>query len=277
MTDEAKILIIEDDPAVRKMLAHALERPGWAIDAVETAEEALEVVGEASHDLVIVDKNLPAMSGVELAREVRERDREVAIVMITGYASVESAMAMIRYGIDAYLEKPFDDIGEIRDRVERSVERVRVLRGGGAEGTSAGATGEAGDRAGDRIASTVEGGGEAARRIAILCPDREAGDRLAEQLEAWGELVRLSASWEAVELFEDRPPTVLVADDGVEDPDIFELVAAVKAIDPGASCLVLLDEPSVKTISRLIELGVDSVLEKPVDARDLLKEMTHLA
>ena len=102
------VLLVEDDTVICSMLKRGLEMSGYAVQATATAEEALALIETTQFDAVITDKNLPGKSGEDVARAVRAKSRESALVMMTGYSSRESAREMQLLRADAYLTKPFE-------------------------------------------------------------------------------------------------------------------------------------------------------------------------
>lgn len=102
-----QVLLVEDEPSVLHMLQGLLEHDGLNVTLATTGEEALARLRESTFDLLVTDKNLPGPDGVELARQARERHPDIGIVMMTGYASVESAQAVLGV-VDEYFTKPFD-------------------------------------------------------------------------------------------------------------------------------------------------------------------------
>lgn len=134
------ILIVDDEETLRSMLEIVFARAGWTPTSVETAEEGWDAIqtGTPAFDLVLTDKNLPGMSGVDLVEKVRRAKNDVPIVMMTAFASAESVVVTMNLGIDAYLEKPFDDLhavpvladGILRRRQEDASRPSRVREAG---------------------------------------------------------------------------------------------------------------------------------------------------
>lgn len=106
--DQARILVVDDEPAIRSGLSTVLETAGYSVDAVESAEAALTYLEEHNIDLAILDIRMSGISGVELMHEIKERWPHIAVILLTGYASLESAIAAVRAGADDYLMKPSD-------------------------------------------------------------------------------------------------------------------------------------------------------------------------
>jgi DNA-binding NtrC family response regulator len=127
MGGPASILIVDDEPVVREMFEFLLTGSGYQVSLAADAEEALESLENFDYNLLIVDKNLPGLSGLELMEKVRELRPQAEFMVITGYASYQSAVEALRLGALDYLEKPFEDIDLIKKKIDRAVERQRLL------------------------------------------------------------------------------------------------------------------------------------------------------
>jgi DNA-binding response OmpR family regulator len=104
-----KILVVDDDKQVRGYLSKVLsEVGGFSIDVAETAEEAHKKIQAATYDLVLVDLKLPDMDGLQLITEIVNSKPEILTVLITGHASIDSAVEAMKRGASDYLTKPFD-------------------------------------------------------------------------------------------------------------------------------------------------------------------------
>jgi len=123
---QADLLVVDDEVVIHQVLASFLEDSGWSIDFVTTAEEALKNLERKEYNLLVVDKNLPGMSGIELMREVRKRHDDVEFIVITAYASYESAIEAMRLGAFDYIEKPFSDLQLVREKLNRALERQHL-------------------------------------------------------------------------------------------------------------------------------------------------------
>jgi DNA-binding response OmpR family regulator len=102
------LLVVEDDPRLRSLLKRMLEEERHVVDVAATGEEGLEVVlGPNGIDIVILDIGLPDLSGLEVARRVRARGVDVAILMLTARDTVGDRVSGLDAGADDYLVKPF--------------------------------------------------------------------------------------------------------------------------------------------------------------------------
>ncbi|HMA88298.1 MAG TPA: phosphate regulon transcriptional regulator PhoB [Burkholderiales bacterium] len=103
------ILVVEDEPAIQELIAVNLEHAGHHVIRARDAEEALRVVRHALPDLLLIDWMLPGMSGVSLARQLRqsERTRQVPMIMLTARAEESDKIMGLEAGADDYVTKPF--------------------------------------------------------------------------------------------------------------------------------------------------------------------------
>jgi DNA-binding NtrC family response regulator len=105
-----RVLVADDEQVVLTVVGNLLRDEGYEVELVLSGKEALERLDAQYFDLMVVDKNLPDMSGLELLRKVRQSQPEMESVLITGYGSLESAIEALHLGAGGYLLKPFEDI-----------------------------------------------------------------------------------------------------------------------------------------------------------------------
>ncbi len=126
----AKILIVDDELIMRESLAGWLERDGHRVDKAPSGEVALEMLEKTRYDILLLDIKMDGMSGLEVLKRVHENDPHVAVVMITAYGSVSTAIEAMKSGAFDYLMKPFDPselgllIEKIIDRQARDLETL---------------------------------------------------------------------------------------------------------------------------------------------------------
>jgi two-component system, NtrC family, response regulator AtoC len=121
------ILVIEDDPGVREVVQLALARPEWQITAVGDAAPALDLFTAGAFDVVLLDLQLPTVSGLVLLQILRERDPNVAVIMLTAYGDVATAVEAMQLGAENFLNKPFD-IVHLETVIERALEKADLRR-----------------------------------------------------------------------------------------------------------------------------------------------------
>ncbi len=120
----ATILVVEDEPDIRELIAYNLEGAGHAALRAGSAEEALESVREALPDLIVIDWMLPGLSGMDLARRLKasKRTEGVPVIMVTARGSEEDKLAGLDIGADDYMTKPFSP-RELNARIKAVLRR----------------------------------------------------------------------------------------------------------------------------------------------------------
>jgi len=108
MTPKASLLVVDDELIVRDSLDKWFREEGYGVTVAESAQEALARMAAKRFDLALVDIKMPGTDGVELQRRMHEIDSDMLVIMMTGYASVETAVAALKNGAYDYVSKPFD-------------------------------------------------------------------------------------------------------------------------------------------------------------------------
>jgi two-component system, NtrC family, response regulator HydG len=106
--EQAKVLVVEDDPDIRKILEMFLSEKGFRVKVADGAQCALDMLSEEPIDLILSDVRMPGMSGLDLLRHLKERDPEIQLVLMSAYSSVKDAVEAIQLGAADYVEKPID-------------------------------------------------------------------------------------------------------------------------------------------------------------------------
>jgi DNA-binding response OmpR family regulator len=106
---KARILAVDDEEIVLGSFRKILVLAGYAIDTVETGSEALGLIRKNDYDFVFTDLKMPEMDGVEVTKAVKHLRPDIDVIVITGYASIETAVETVSYGAMAYIEKPFTE------------------------------------------------------------------------------------------------------------------------------------------------------------------------
>jgi DNA-binding NtrC family response regulator len=122
---KGRILVIDDEADIREGLEALLGMEGYSVDQAQNAAEGLHKLETRGYDLVLLDLMMPDRSGMEVLREVRERDRETPIAMITAYGSVEAAVNALKAGATDYFSKPWDNEKLIIE-IERMISQRRL-------------------------------------------------------------------------------------------------------------------------------------------------------
>jgi DNA-binding response OmpR family regulator len=105
---DPSILIVDDEPNLRRSLALILERSGYHVHSAGCADEARALLNTEDVDLVFLDLKMPDISGLDLLPEIHEHDRDLPVLILTGHATLDSAIEAVRKGAKDYLLKPLD-------------------------------------------------------------------------------------------------------------------------------------------------------------------------
>ncbi len=122
----ARVLLVEDEPAIRELLTRVIAAPDLEVITAGTLAEAMASVVSHRPDVLVADKNLPDGSGLEVVAAARAMDPLVECIVITGYPSLETAVAAIEQLVFDYLVKPFPDIRAVARRVRQALLRRRL-------------------------------------------------------------------------------------------------------------------------------------------------------
>mgnify|MGYP001435454849 CR=1 FL=1 len=106
---KAKILCVDDEEVILGSFRKILVLDGYSIDTVETGQEALGLIQKHHYDFVFTDLKMPLMDGVEVTKSVKHLRPDIDVIIITGYASVETAVETMKYGAMDYVQKPFTE------------------------------------------------------------------------------------------------------------------------------------------------------------------------
>jgi ActR/RegA family two-component response regulator len=114
-----KLLIIEDEDTLCQSLKRVFMKEGYEVDVAESAETAFDILAAKSYDLIITDIILPGISGIELLARYRKQNPAQKVIIITAYASLETAVESIKAGANDFIIKPL-----IHDEMKRAVRKV---------------------------------------------------------------------------------------------------------------------------------------------------------
>jgi FixJ family two-component response regulator len=120
------VLVVDDEPLVLEVAATAISMRGLEVVTAGTADEALALLRQRGFGCLLTDKNLPGMNGIELIRETLRLQPHCACMVMTGYASTQSAVEALRLGAVDYLTKPFESLPLVAEKVWRAIENNRA-------------------------------------------------------------------------------------------------------------------------------------------------------
>jgi DNA-binding NtrC family response regulator len=125
------VLIVDDEAAIRESLQTLLEFEGYSVEIASDGAEGLARIGEHPFDLVLLDFAMPERNGIEILHEIRERDAELPVIMITAYGTVENAVNAMQSGATNFIQKPWDNeklLADVRTAVGRRRAEEEVIQ-----------------------------------------------------------------------------------------------------------------------------------------------------
>jgi len=126
--DAESILIVDDESSIREVLSSLLLEAGCRTLAAGTAEEGLDLMNDAAISVAMIDLKLPGMSGIDLLAEIKRRSPSTEVIIMTSYASLETAVEAIRREAYDYIQKPFEDLEQPWAVVRRALEKRDLTR-----------------------------------------------------------------------------------------------------------------------------------------------------
>jgi CheY-like chemotaxis protein len=128
MSEESRILIVDDDAVLLDLMARRLVRMGYKPDSANSGEEAISLLEQNLYDLVVTDIYMPKITGLDLIEIIKQRNPETQILAVTGGAMIETVLEALDKGADVYMSKPFDHLKIFDHTVARMLEYHKLLQ-----------------------------------------------------------------------------------------------------------------------------------------------------
>ncbi len=122
-----RVLVVDDEPSLLRALEALLRKKGFEVTALESPIVATQKLAQEDFDVALLDIKMPQLSGLELLTAVKHRRPEVEVIIMTGHATVETALAAVKAGAYDYLTKPFDDVELVARAVAKAAERKQLF------------------------------------------------------------------------------------------------------------------------------------------------------
>ena len=119
------ILVVDDDRVLLDLLHKILAKFGFEVALAASGKDAIDLIQESVPDVVLLDIKMPGMDGITLLKKIKAHDPDVEVIIITGFASLDSAVEALKYGAFDYIKKPFDNLAQVVDAIRRAWERRR--------------------------------------------------------------------------------------------------------------------------------------------------------
>jgi two-component system alkaline phosphatase synthesis response regulator PhoP len=125
--ETAHILVVDDEGAIRYSVSKTLQRVGYRVSEAASGEEALDMIDAQEYSVVLTDIRMPGIDGVELLRQIKDRTPDASVILMTGYASLGTAIEALRLGAHDYLIKPSSS-QDIKSSVQEGISRANSLK-----------------------------------------------------------------------------------------------------------------------------------------------------
>lgn len=279
MREDMRILVVDDEEMIGRVLSRLLEREGLKVDAVKSVPEAWTRLDKQAYDLLIADKNLPGQSGLDLISEIQQRGMDLPTIMISGNPSAESIVQALQSGAVDYIEKPFPSFQQLVKRLtsivqQRTCERFysRVLHDLGQV-----LGGEHADqvvlRDISRDLSLFKQMLAERQDIALIAEDSAPNQVVEDALLAADLKVRRYHNFDKIEasLRDLKAPLTLVVD--AQTNNIIEFLPKVKTFSPFAEALVFNNSlVGMRQALQALEAGAFDLLDRPREGLDMLQK-----
>ncbi len=126
VSHSAKILIVDDDQGMRGTLSEILEEEGYILESASSGKEATDRISKEFHNVALIDIRLPDISGIELLERIKQISPDTVVMLITGYASIETSVKALDLGAEAYIIKPLD-IDKVKGSIHNALEKQKLL------------------------------------------------------------------------------------------------------------------------------------------------------
>jgi CheY-like chemotaxis protein len=241
-----EVLVVDDEAVVLTVLREALRRGGYRVTTAASAEEAIDLMRKRRFDLVLTDKNLPGASGMEVLHVARSLTPAPAIVMITGYSSLDSAVEALDMGALDYIEKPIHDVEDLRMRIRRALTRRDELM------------------ARPRVIP-------AGRTGRVLLVEAEGARRqlIAEYLGRSYQIIAAEDGDEALEKLKQEHFDLVLADRHLPGISGLRVIEHAQQLLPHCASVLYTGYPSFESVKEAFATGVDAYLVRP--SEDLKK------
>ncbi len=122
--NKLKIMVLDDEPIVCKRLKPALEKQGYEVDTFTQSSDAMEQIKNVNYDIIITDLKMKGVDGMQLLTEAKQRSPKTEVIVITGFATMETAKESFHKGVFDFIAKPFK-LSEIQEVVSRAEAKIR--------------------------------------------------------------------------------------------------------------------------------------------------------
>ncbi|MGZ3460353.1 MAG: response regulator, partial [Archangium sp.] len=245
-TSRRRLLVVDDEEIIRGVFKDLMGRECEVLEAAD-ADEALAHLKRGPVDLIVTDKNLPGLSGLELAQQARQLDPGSRVILMTGYPSLVTARQALELGLLDYLLKPFDDIREVRAKLREALARDIPARRAPPPGS---------------------------RRVDVLDDSPASARQLTEALALMGLEARVLTTSPGEPAAE--PPAAVVVSWDCGTTYGRQALELARKLGQGAPFVVLAEYLSQELVLEALRAGASGCLPRDLEAHELSHELSRL-
>ena len=125
MNNQIRVLVVDDEPKICHLIEELLKLEGYRVDVSFSGMDALQMLKRDDYQMLLTDLKMPGIDGLELIKKAKAECPEIRAIMVTGYATVDTAVQSLRHGVDDYITKPFN-IFELKKAVQQTLHTRQV-------------------------------------------------------------------------------------------------------------------------------------------------------
>ena len=125
MNNQIRVLVVDDEPKICHLIEELLKLEGYLVDVSFSGMDALQMLKRDDYQMLLTDLKMPGVDGLELIKKAKAESPEIRAIMVTGYATVDTAVQSLRHGVDDYITKPFN-IFELKKAVKQTLHTRQV-------------------------------------------------------------------------------------------------------------------------------------------------------
>ncbi|CUT04960.1 Response regulator receiver domain-containing protein [Candidatus Kryptobacter tengchongensis] len=122
MPEKSRVLVVDDEEALRYLLSSELAAEGYEVETAGDGDEAIEAIKQKDYDVVLLDIKMPRVDGFEVLRFIKQNKPEIKVIMLTAYADVKNAIEALKLGASDFVSKPYD-LEDILTSINRALGR----------------------------------------------------------------------------------------------------------------------------------------------------------
>ena len=128
MKSKARVLVADDDKAIREVYSKILRKAGYEVSLATDGLEAIDIVRREHFDVAVVDIKMPRADGIEALKHIKQIDKDIEIILVTGFAALDTAIDAVKGDACDYLTKPLEDIEDLTSAVQRALHKQKLLK-----------------------------------------------------------------------------------------------------------------------------------------------------